>query len=273
MNDGQELGESMLTRVVDEARRTWCERLIAVYALGSLAHGGFSAQVSDIDVGLILRDPLDKQDGESVAGLSATIAASKQPFSDRLSIFWGSIASLSGVSPGGRFPPLDRLDLMQFGRLLAGRDVRSELPLPTQVELVLVGAQFALWRLARNDVIAILKDPEALLRSDPKTLTKLILYPVRFLFTARTGGVGRNEAAVEHFIAGPERPAANLARMALEWRHAPPSTTDRRSIEAIARGLLPLYQEFLLDYEPRLKNYGRADLAEAFGKWQQELQE
>jgi predicted nucleotidyltransferase len=272
MDDGQEWGERMLARVVDRAQRTWGDRLIAVYALGSLAHGGFAAEVSDIDAGLILSGPLDQHDGRNVAGLSAAIAESNEPFSDRLSIFWGSIATVSGVSPGGRFPPLDRLDLMQFGRLLAGRDVRSELPLPTQEELVLVGAEFAHWRLARGDVIATLKDPKALLRSEPKTLTKLILYPVRFLFTARTGGVGRNEAAVEHFIAGAERPAATLASMALRWRHAPPGASDRVSQEAIARGILPLYQEFLLDHEARLQSYGRADLAEAFRNWREELQ-
>ena len=74
----------------------------------------------------------------------SSIAASKKSFADRLSVFWGSIGTLSGVSSGGRFPPLDRLDLKQFGRVLAGRDVRGELPSPTQKELVLAGAEFAL---------------------------------------------------------------------------------------------------------------------------------
>jgi hypothetical protein len=60
--------------------------------------------------------------------------------------------------------------------------------------------------------------------------------------------------------------------MAIEWRHAPPHRGDKDAVEAIASGLMPLYQEFLLDYEHRLRGYGRADLAESFRQWQQRLQ-
>jgi len=269
--EARELAENLLVAVVDGARQAFGQRLIAVYALGSLAHGGFSAHVSDIDVGLVLSDPLDGKDAEAVAGLMSSIAASRKPFADRLSVFWCSIGALSSGSSGGRFPPLDRLDLKQFGRVLAGRDVRGELPSPTQKELVLAGAEFALRRLATDEVTAKVKNPKALASSDPKTLTKLVLYPVRFLFTARTGEVGRNDAAVDHFVSHATGPASTLARMAMEWRNAPPPSGDKDAVEAMASGLMPLYQEFLLDYEHRLRGYGRADLAEAFGKWQQRL--
>jgi len=263
--------ENLLVAVVEGARHALGQRLTAAYALGSLAHGGFSAHVSDIDVGLVLGDPLDGKDAEAVAGLISSIAASKKPFADRLSVFWGSIGTLSSVSSGGRFPAFDRLDLKQFGRVLAGRDVRGELPSPTQKELVLAGAEFALCRLATDEVTAKVKNPKALAGSDPRTLTKLVLYPVRFLFTARTGEVGRNEAAVDHFVSHAKGPASNLARMAIEWRNVPPHSGDTDAVEAMTRGLMPLYQEFLLDYEHRLRGFGRADLAEAFRKWQQRL--
>src|SRR5688500_11353615 len=176
----------------------WRDRLVAAYALGSLAHGGFSA-VSDVDVGFVLDDPLLATDGDRVAELTDSMKASNKPFADRLSVFWGSTLSLSGVTSGGRFPPLDRLDLKKYGRLLVGKDVRASLPLPTQRELVVAGAELALRRLASHEVTGKLRSPESLIRSDQKTLTRLILWPVRFLFTARTGDVGRNEAAVEHF--------------------------------------------------------------------------
>ena len=269
--EARELAENLLLAVVEGAGQALGQRLTAAYALGSLAHGGFSAHVSDIDVGLVLGDPLDGKEAEAVAGLISSIAASKRPFADRLSVFWGSISTLSGVSSGGRFPPLDRLDLKQFGRVLAGRDVRGELPSPTQKELVLAGAEFALCRLATDEVTAKVKNPKALASSDPRTLTKLVLYPVRFLFTARTGEVGRNEAAVGHFVSRAKGPATHLAQMAIEWRNAPPQSGDKDAVEAIASGLMPLYQEFLVDYEHRLRGYGRADLAEAFSKWQQRL--
>ena len=269
--EARDLAEDLLVAAVDGARHAFGPRLTAAYALGSLAHGGFSAHVSDIDAGLVLADPLDGKDAEAVAGLISSIAASRKPFADRLSVFWGSVSTLSGVSSGGRFPPLDRLDLIQFGRLLAGRDVRGGLPSPTRKELVVAGAEFALRRLATDEVAAKLKNPKALASSDARTLTRLVLYPLRFLFTARTGEVGRNEAAVDHFVSHAEGPAPNLARMAIGWRNVPPNSGDKDAVEAMTSGLMPLYQEFLSDYEHRLRAYGRADLAEAFGTWQQRL--
>ena len=270
--EARELAENLLDAVAAAARQAFGQRLTSAYALGSLAHGGFSAPVSDIDVGLVLADPLDGSDAETVAGLMSSIAASRKPFADRLSVFWGSIHSLSGVSAGGRFPSPDRLDLIRFGRVLAGRDVRGELPSPTQKELVVAGGEFALRRLATDEVTAKLKNPTALASSDPRTWTKLVLYPLRFLFTARTGEVGPNEAAVDHFVShATGAAAANLARMAIEWRNVPPDSGDQDAAEAMTSGLIPLYQEFLSDHERRLREYGRVDLAEAFREWQQRL--
>jgi hypothetical protein len=50
------LGEVVLARAVSAYRDALGSRLIAGYALGSLAHGGFSPLVSDVDLGLILPD-------------------------------------------------------------------------------------------------------------------------------------------------------------------------------------------------------------------------
>jgi predicted nucleotidyltransferase len=263
-------GEAVLAAAIELARHSWRGRLAAAYALGSLAHGGFSA-VSDIDLGLVLADPLLAEDADRVTELTSSIKASNRRFAERLSVFWGSVASLSGTASGGRFPPLDRLDLKKYGRLLAGSDVRGKLPSPTHRDLVLAGAELALRRLASDEVIAKLRDPEALIRSDQKTLTRLILFPVRFLFTARTGDVGRNDAAVEHFSAARKSAASELARLALKWRDAAPGLADRSALEAIAAGVLPLYLEFLSDHEPRLREYERADLAESFDRWRQKL--
>lgn len=54
-----DLGEAVLARAVSAYRAALGSRLLAGYALGSLAHGGFSALVSDVDLGLILRDPVN----------------------------------------------------------------------------------------------------------------------------------------------------------------------------------------------------------------------
>ena len=263
-------GDELLVAAVDFARATWRGRLTAAYALGSLAHSGFSP-VSDVDVGLVLSDPLLSTDHEGVASLVESIKATNKPFSDRLSVFWGSVGTLSGAQQGGRFPPLDRLDLIKYGRLLRGMDIRGKLSMPTRKELVVAGAEFALWRLATDEVTLKLKNPESLARSDAKTLTKLILYPVRFMFTAQTGEVGRNEAAVDYLLGIAKNPASELARLALDWRNSGSVGSEASAIRAIAAGVLPLYERFLSDHESRLKDYERQDLAEAFGTWRRRL--
>lgn len=267
----QRTGEKVLEAAVALARETWAERLIAAYALGSLAHGGFSIHVSDVDIALILQDPLDGGDAASVNRLASSLKSSGLALADRISVFWGSPATLSGRVNGGRFPPLDRLDLKKYGRLLAGRDVREQAPKPSLRELVVIGAEFSLARLSTPDVMAKLKNPALLAGSDLKSLTKLILFPVRFVFTASTGEVGRNEAAVDHFSKLDKGPAAELARAALTWRYAPPAPGDPSTLDVIARGILPLYRRFLDDHEARLGDYGRHDLAEAFRAWREAL--
>ena len=271
MSNLENLGETLLAAALKLARQRWQRRLLAAYALGSLAHGGFSA-ASDIDIGLVLDDPLLGTDSEAVSELAASIKATRKPFADRLSVFWGSVASLSGAIPGGRFPPLDRLDLIKHGRLLAGVDVRNQLPVPTHQELVLAGAEFAVWRLCTDEIIGKLKNPDALAQSDAKTLTKLILFPVRFMFTAQTGEVGRNEAAVEHFVVTTPGASSTLARLALGWRNAEGFRADRSVVQAIAAGVLPLYRTFVSDHLQRMREYGRPELVEAFQKWRQRLE-
>lgn len=267
----QVIGEKVLDAALARARETWEDRLIAAYALGSLAHGGFSAHVSDVDFGLVLSDPLEDRDATLVSNLSSSLKASGVPLADRLSVFWGSLATLSGLATGGRFPPLDRLDLKQFGRLLAGRDIRDQLPPPSLKELVVVGAEHSLRHLSTREATAKLKNPAALAGSGLKTLTKLILYPVRFVFTARTGEVGRNDSAVDYFTGVTTGPAAELARTALEWRNSPPDPRDHATLDVIERGLLPIYRIFLDDYEVRLRNYDRHDLADALRVWREQL--
>ena len=236
------IGEKVLATALASARDVWGERLVAAYALGSLAHGGFSIHVSDVDFGLILNDPLEDRDTEEMATLSAEIKASGAPLADRLSVFWGSIATLSGEAPGGRFPPLDRLDLIRYGRILAGWDIREQLPSPSVRDLVVVGAEFALRVLSKPDVTAKLKDPEALAAGDLIPLTKTVLFPVRFFFTAGTGEVGMNDLAVEYFAAATSGPAARLAQRTLEWRQAPPKPGDPATRKVLRMGC-SLYTE------------------------------
>lgn len=261
----------MLTHAVELARTVWGQRLVAAYALGSLAHGGFSVHVSDVDFGLVLGDPLDERDAKAVDRLLTEVKADGVPLAERLSVYWGSLSTLAGVESGGRFPPLDLLDLKQFGRLLAGRDVRSRLQSPTLKELVVSGADFALKHLSTPEVTAELRNPVELAKASTKTLTKRVLYPVRFLFTAHTGQIGMNDKAVKYFSGFATGPAAELAGKGFEWRYDPPLPGDRAVVDLLQKGVLPLYRTFLADYERRLREYGEPDLAQAYREWRGRL--
>ena len=189
------------------------------------------------------------------------------PFADRLSLFWGSPGSLAGGVSGGRFPAADRLDLKNSGRLLAGRDLRTDIIRPTLNELVVDGAVLALQKLSTPAVVAKIRDPIALAGSDAIRLTKWLLFPVRLLFTLRTGEVAEVDRAVQHFCSVTSGPEAKLARCALGWRFAPPPPHDPDALEVIAQGAVPFYRRLLDEYGAQLRCYGRLDLADAFRDW------
>jgi hypothetical protein len=277
------LGENVLQDAVEASRRGLGDRLVAAYALGSLAHGGFSPLVSDVDLALVLADPLGPRDGETVQAIADTVKRGASPLHDRLSIFWGTPSTLSGQVEGGRFPPLDRLDLLEHGRLLLGSDIRGDTARPSPADLLIVGAEFALDFLAGRrssagprlgsmvpgeDATEEIRQPELLMTRGPRRLTKIILFPARFLFTAATGRVGTNDLAVQHYIAQPEAPATDLVRAALRWRIDGPGPS---AAGLVGRQLRPLYVDYIDDHVPRLDDAGRPDLGEAFRRWRSRI--
>lgn len=268
---GEAQGNLVLEEAVRLARITCGPRLLAAYALGSLAHGGFSSLVSDVDLGLVLQDPLSEADGEGTAAVGAQVAQRELPLSDRLSVFWGSPLSLRGGGGAGRFPPLDRLDLIRHGRLLWGEDQRSGLPVPSHQDLVLAAAEMGLELLERPAYRNALADAGSLVRAGVRPLTKAVLFPVRFVFTARTGEIGRNHDAVEHFVATESGPEAALAAAALGWREQAPAKDDAGAIRLVGAGLRPIYRLFLVDYFQRIAGYGLQELASRLNNARQKL--
>jgi hypothetical protein len=281
-------GEVVLARAVSAYRAALDSRLIAGYALGSLAHGGFSPLVSDVDLGLILQDPLRATDRMTIRNVARSVRAGGSALDQRLSVFWGTPLTLQGQRPGGRFPALDRLDLLDYGRLRTGRDVRATVARPDDAELLVAGAEFALdylgargmglpdrlrgWaRLRPGDDNALneIRTPMRLVARGPRRVTKIVLFPVRFLFTAETGRVGINALAAEHYLASAYAPAAALVTAALAWRREPP--TDDEAAELLRRELIPLYVQYLDDHIARLQVLNCHRLAGSFQRWRTHL--
>jgi predicted nucleotidyltransferase len=277
--------ETVLTEAAGAYRAALGERLVAAYALGSLAHGGFSPLVSDIDLGLIVSDPIRSGDAETIQAVADAEKAKGPALCERLSVFWGTLSTLRGELEGGRFPALDRLDLIENGRLLAGTDARVGLSRPSASELLITGAEFALdylagvggaggqpteglgsMRPAGEDAVEEIRCPEVLLARGVRRLTKLVLFPVRFLFTAVTGQVGTNDAAVAHYLENGDAPASRLVAAALAWRAAPP-TDEQAAAELLREQMVLLYLEYIDDHVTRLDSLGQRELARAFEDW------
>ncbi len=280
-----DLGEVVLARAVAAYRAALGSRLIAGYALGSLAHGGFSPLVSDVDLGLILDDPLRAKDRVTIRKVARSVKAGGSELDRRLSVFWGTPDTLRGQRRGGRFPPLDRLDLLDYGRLLTGRDVRATVARPDRTELLEAGAEFALGYLGArggglagrlrglrsgdNNALEEIRDPSRLIARGPRRITKIVLFPVRFLFTAETGRVATNTLAAEHYLASEDVPAAALVTAATAWRNERPA--DGEATELLGRELIPLYVQYLDDHIARLQAVDRRRLADSFRRWRTRL--
>jgi hypothetical protein len=250
---------------------------------------GFSPLVSDIDLALVIADPVRSDDDETILAVASAEKAKGSALSERLSVSWSTPSTLRGEREGGRFPALDRLDLLQNGRLLAGTDVRSGLARPSANELLISGAEYALTYLAGmrgsgsptradlgslrpagTDAVDEIRFPEVLISRGVRRLTKLVLFPVRFLFTAETGQVGTNEAAVTWYLADAEAPSRRLAAAALHWRSTPP-TDDEASAGLLREQMVTLYLHYVDDHITRLSALGQVELATAFQEWRSRL--
>ena len=80
----------------------------------------------------MLDDPIQPGDAARIEALVRTVRSREEPLADRLSVFWGTPFTLGENHPGGRFPPIDRADLREHGRLLWGRDIRAQMRAPAR---------------------------------------------------------------------------------------------------------------------------------------------
>jgi predicted nucleotidyltransferase len=205
-------GWEVCRAAVEVAVEVLGQRVVSAYAIGSLAHGGFRAPVSDVDVALLL-----EACGQDVPGVvehvaDHTRARLDSDLAERLSIFYGDWPTFNQPHPWARLGAIDRLDVIQHGVLVHGTDHRRRFGrLPPRAELVAATAAF----LAKKPLVRW--EPAALVAHGPRALTKTVLSPVRFLYTYATGRAGSNEDAAAWY-SDSRRPATPLVRSALRWR-------------------------------------------------------
>jgi hypothetical protein len=161
--------------------------LAEAYQLGSLAHGGFSAVYSDIDIGLLLNC------AEPPEGMAETISAARDldsVYGKKLSVFWGN-----PEYNWGRLPVIDRLDLLDHGvPLLRGQYPLFRRPSKAEVQQALLGS---LERSYRSRV-AELGSLKRLETHQCKPYIRNVIYPARLIYSWNNLAVNSNDRAVEY---------------------------------------------------------------------------
>jgi predicted nucleotidyltransferase len=264
-------GWEVLEAGLERAAAVLGKDLVAAYALGSLAHGGFSAATSDVDLALIV-EVIHWRTERKLGKIRKEVSASlRSPLSSRLSWFWSTWHDLARQTGAGRFPLVDRIDLLEHGTCLLGVDRRAEVLLPAQDrigrELVIEGARFMLEKLATKEHDELLRNPERLAASGCREVTKAVLFPARFLFTAATGRSTGNPEAVSHFASRPASPVRSLVVAAGRWRERGELDPPEQTTAQLSAGLLPLHRELTTTYANLLAQYDQSDLAAALAAW------
>jgi predicted nucleotidyltransferase len=209
--------DKVVDDTVEAARAVFGDEIEAIFTLGSLAHGGFAPLVSDVDVAIILGSTTRNTPERIATVQSLVVDKASSPLSERLSLFWADWDAVrTGRGENFRLGPVDRLDLLDSGHLLLGTDLREPGVRPTQEELLLMSADLILTKFT-VEYLEALRDTQALVAGGVRAVTKAILFPVRFIYTLRTGRIGLNDRSALWY--GSEGlPGSALALKALEWR-------------------------------------------------------
>lgn len=256
--------DQVVADTVEAARVVFGAEIEAVYALGSLAHGGFAPLVSDVDVAIVLGST-----GPGTADRVATVQRlvverASSPLSERVSVFWADWHAVrTGEGDHFRLGPVDRLDLLDSGRLLLGSDLRGPSVRPSHEDLVLMSADLILSKFTER-YLEQLRDTEGLVAGGPRAVTKAVLFPVRFMYTLRTGRIGLNDGSARWYAAE-GLPGSALALNALDWRNDGIGDVDL-AVQMIDAGLATLHAECLAEYAKALDGLAEAPRAAALAE-------
>ena len=261
LNMSTAAADQVVTDTVEAAKTVFGAEIEALYTLGSLAHGGFAPLVSDVDLAIVLGSTGPDTADRIASVQSLVVEKATNSLAERLSVFWADWHAVrTGEGDHFRLGPVDRLDLLDSGCLLLGSDLRGPSVRPSQEDLVLMSADLILTKFT-EDYLEQLRDCEALLADGPRAVTKAILFPVRFMYTLRTGRIGLNDGSARWY-ADEGRPGSALALTALQWRNDGISDIEL-AIRMVDADLATLHAECLAAYAEDLDALGDTSRAAA----------
>lgn len=190
--DAETSAIAFVAGLAPEIERLLGDRLIGVYRIGSLAHAGFSRRYSDVDIAIFAERGLTPADIDAIRTADTELS---REWASKLSIFWSDEAFTLG-----RFPPLDRLDLIEHGvPVLVRRSLKPPRPTLDEIRTYLAGAPFENWSKAAHRFATA----EGIETNDRKAYVRAHLYPARFVLSWQTGGIGSNDDAVAYLRSYP----------------------------------------------------------------------
>lgn len=256
--------EQVIADTVQAAQAVLGAEIEAIFVLGSLAHGGFAPLVSDVDVAIVVGATAPDTAEQMARVQNLVVDKASSPLSERLSVFWADWHAVrTGEGAHSRLGPVDRLDLLDSGRLLLGPDLREPSVRPSHEELVVMSADHILNKFT-DAYLQRLRDTPALLAGGPRAVTKAILFPVRFMYTLRTGRIGLNDTSARWYAAE-GLPGGALALKALEWRNDGIADADLAD-QMLGAELDAIHDECFAGYASELEDLGEASRAAALAK-------
>jgi predicted nucleotidyltransferase len=256
--------DQVVADTVEAARAVFGSEIEAIFTLGSLAHGGFAPRVSDVDVAIVLGST-SAATADRIALVQCVVEEkASNPLSGRLSVFWGDWRAVrTGDGDDFRLGPVDRLDLLESGKLLLGSDLREPSVRPSRGDLVSMSADLMLSKFTEA-YLETLTDAAALVAEGPRAVTKAVLFPVRFMYTLGTGGIGLNEGSARWY-AGEGLPGGTLALKALQWRTDGIGDAEL-AVQMLDAELATLHAECLTEYAKELDGLGETSRAAALAE-------
>jgi hypothetical protein len=268
--DNQEI-KFLVNDITISAQEMLGDRCMSVYLMGSLARGAFSEVASDIDIGLILRGTLQENDISIIEEIQANAVANSPQINNNVSIFWGNIESINGETDDGRYPPFDRLDLIDHALLLWGVEVRDQLIKHTKEELIIASAEFSIDYLGSNERINEFLNCELITNKGVVYVSKTVLFPARFIYLAKTGEIAGNDVSYQYYIDNFSGSDSELVNSGYQWRlDSLPEDLDEVT-KTISNGLIKLYHNFIDIYVEQMELYAQIELKSKLFQWKHNI--